>query len=184
MKGYKAGTLAQVMPFIQQINALKRLKTEIPMIAKLQAEMNDILQKNMLQETAIGNLIMQAANNGLGLIIQNLDGFLNPPTYGLAINYLAIGTGNTTPANTDTQLTAEVVRSVVVYTQNVNNNQLQLQSFFPDAFLPNGTYNEGGSFVGGSSGANTGQMFNHALFASPFVKTSGMDTTLEIDINL
>lgn len=127
---------------------------------------------------------MVAANYGTDLIIQRLNGFLVPATYDLAINYLAIGTGQTTPANSDTQLTAETARAVVVYSQDVAFDELQLQAFFPDANLANGTYYEAGGFIGGSATPNSGQMFDHSLFASPYTKTSGMDTTVEIDITL
>jgi hypothetical protein len=50
--------------------------------------------------------------------------------------------------------------------------------------LANGTYYECGSFIGGSSTIGTGNMFNHALFSSPYSKSSGTDTTLEIDITI
>ena len=58
----------------------------------------------------------------------------------------------------------------------------QLQFFFPDAVLANETYYECGSFISGSSTIGSGNMFNHALFATPYSKSAGTDSTLEIDI--
>ena len=153
-------------------------------IKKLRTKIASILKRGAVGQIKQGNLIMQAANYGTDLIIQQLNGFLVTPVYGLAINYIAIGTGTATPANSDTQLTTETNRGIVVYSQDTNFNEIQLQAFFPDANLANGTYREAGSFIGATATPNSGQMFNHALFAVPYTKTSGIDTTVEIDITL
>ena len=57
-----------------------------------------------------------------------------------------------------------------------------MQFFFPDSSLTNQNYYEFGIFVDGLSGANTGQLFNHALFGIAYGKTAGVDTTVEVDI--
>ena len=182
---YKQGTLDAASPYIDRLNKLLFNKEKfIEEIKELRARIKYILSLGKLGSVTNHNLIMQAANYGTDLIIQQLNGFLVTPVYGLAINYIAIGTGQTTPANSDVQLTAETNRGIVIYTQDVSFNELQLQAFFPDANLANGTYYEAGSFIGASATLNSGQIFNHALFATPYIKTSGMDTTVEIDISL
>ncbi len=137
--------------------------------------------KELVQEIVQDNLIMQAANVGRDLIIQRL---ISINTYTLNINYGAIGTGSTPPAVTDTQLTTEFARTTVALSQDSANYKAILLFFFPDGVLTNQTYREFGTFVDGSGSPNTGQIFNHALFATPYVKTAGTDTTVEVDITL
>lgn len=101
----------------------------------------------------------------------------------LGIGWGELGTGNTTPMNTDTALTTPTNRAPVSYAADLGFNEAQLQFFFPDAVLTNQTYYECGSFVGGGSALGSGNLFNHALFATPYVKTAGTDTTLQISFS-
>lgn len=129
------------------------------------------------------NLIVDSGNYGKDILVQYLisaySGMLNFP---LGIAWGELGTGNTTPTNGDTALTTPTNRAAVAYAADLGFNEAQLQFFFPDSVLANGTYYECGSFVGGTSTIGTGNMFNHALFSSPYSKSSGSDTTLEVDI--
>ena len=185
IRSYKPNTLAKVKPYMLALSAIFAKKQGCRQeIARLRAKIHSILKRGAIGQICQHNLIMQGVDHGTDLIIQRLNGFLVPPTYDLAINYIAIGTGTATPTNADTQMTAEVLRGVVVYSQDIAFNELELQAFFPDNELPNGTYTEAGSFIGATITPNSGQMFNHALFATPYTKTSGMDTTVEIDITL
>lgn len=135
--------------------------------------------KELVQEIVQKNLIMQGTNTGKDLLAKRLIGTI---TYTTIINYGAIGTGSTTPAASDTQLTTESARTLVAFAQVVGNNEAQLQFFFPDSALSNTTYREFGTFVDGTASANSGQIFNHALFNTPYVKAMGTDTTVEVDI--
>lgn len=137
--------------------------------------------KELLQTIVQDNLIMQGSATGLDLIIQRL---ISTNTYSLNINYGAIGTGSTTPAVTDTQLTTETARTTVALAQEAGYNEAILQFFFPDTSLSNTTYREFGTFIDGTASANSGQIFNHALFTTPYVKVTGTDTTIEVDITL
>lgn len=128
-----------------------------------------------------GNLIMVGANTGFSLLAGWLIGDY---TYGIGINYGGIGTSNTAPLVSDTKLTAEYARAAVSFSQSVSNNEALLQFFFPDSTLANQTYYEAGGFVLGNAAANSGQIFDHALFNTPYVKTAGVDTILELDITL
>lgn len=182
--GYKAGTLKKIEPLMFKLKDLTLKSGNQAIITQIRADIHAILQKGKLSEVSNHNLIMTGANIGRDLIVQALNGFLVSPVYGLAINYLAIGTGATAPTATDTQLTAEVARAVIAYSQDITYNELLLQAFFTDAQLANGTYKEVGSFVGGTASLNSGQIFNHALFAAPYVKTAGMDTTVQITFTI
>ena len=126
------------------------------------------------------NLIMLATNTGKGLILQKLGG---NNAYTCNLLYLDIGTSSTAPAITDTQLGAATARSSSP-AATVASNVLSMQFFFADANLANGTYYEVGTFVDGNTSVNTGQIFNHALFATPYVKTAGNDTTIQVDFTL
>lgn len=120
------------------------------------------------------NLIMFGTNTGKDLILDRLGG---DNTYTLNITSLGIGTGNTTPAIGDTTLTTPVAVATSPVVFRVSN-VLSFQFFFADANLGNGTYKEVGTFVDGT------QMFNHALFGTPYVKTAGVDTTIQVDFTL
>jgi hypothetical protein len=130
------------------------------------------------------NLIVDSSNYGKDILVQYLISAYNGSNpFPLGIAWGEIGTGNTAPTAGDIALTTPTNRATVSYAADIGLNQAQLQFFFPDAILANGTYYECGSFIGGSSTIGTGNLFNHALFATPYSKSSGSDTTLEIDIS-
>jgi hypothetical protein len=131
------------------------------------------------------NLIVDSSNYGIDILVQYLLSAYNGSNpFPLGIAWGEVGTGATTPTAGDTALTAPTNRAPVAFAQDSMLNTAQFQFFFPDAVLANGTYTECGSFIGGSSSIGSGNMFNHALFASPYSKSSGVDSTLEIDIAL
>lgn len=138
--------------------------------------------KELLQEIVQKNLIMQGTNTGKDLFVQWLISGYTGSNIGLGINYGAIGTGSTTPAVTDTQLQSESARVTPSFAQDSGNTKAILQFFFPDLSLANTTYREFGMFVGGTAVANSGNIFNRALFSSAYTKVSGTDTTVQCDI--
>ncbi len=129
-------------------------------------------------KSVTSNLIMVGNQRGKDILVQYL---LSNGLSG-GINYGAIGTGTTPAVVTDTQLTAEVARvGSPVYTDSAFTTA-KIAFYFPDAVLANQTYNEFGTFAAGTATANSGNIFNHALFASPYAKTAGNNTTVEVDI--
>lgn len=137
----------------------------------------------LIQELVFKNLVMQAANVGKDLIVQKMiAAYTGTDPYTLHVTHGAIGTGNTAPAITDTQLGAETARVSLTYAQDSGYNEAVMQFFFPDSTLTNQTYYEFGIFVDGTSSANSGKIFNHALFGTPYAKSAGVDTTVEVDI--
>lgn len=122
---------------------------------------------------------MVGTNTGINLIIRRL---LSINTYTLNINWGAIGTNGTAVAASDTQLGTETLRTTVALASQGALNLASFQFFFPDANLANGTYREFGMFIDGTATANSGQIFNHALFTTPYVKAGGTDTTVQCDI--
>jgi hypothetical protein len=129
------------------------------------------------------NLIVDSSNYGIDLLVQYLiSAYIGSLNFPLGIAWGEIGTGTATPANTDVALTTPTNRAPVSYAFDNGFNTASLQFFFPDAALANETYYECGSFIGGDSSIGSGNMFNHALFGTPYSKSAGTDTTLEIDI--
>jgi hypothetical protein len=139
--------------------------------------------KELLQELVFRNLIMQGANIGKDLIVQKMiAAYTGTDPYTLHITHGAIGTSSTAPAITDTRLGNESARVSLTYAQDSGYNEAVLQFFFPDSTLTNQTYYEFGIFVDGTATVNSGQLFNHVLFGTPYAKSAGVDTTVEVDI--
>ncbi|QQR82471.1 hypothetical protein IPJ70_04315 [Candidatus Campbellbacteria bacterium] len=126
------------------------------------------------------NLIMLGANTGKTIILQRLIGV---NTYSLNLSHADMGTGSTAPSAGDTTLQAPVARAAVA-SGSISGNVATLQFFFADANLANGTYREFGSFIDGTGTVSTGKIFNHALFGVPYVKASGEDTTIEMQVTI
>lgn len=169
IRSYKAGTLH----LYQTLVDLGRLDLARELLAdgKIEVETH--------------NLIVDSSNYGIDILVQYLLSAYNGSNpFPLGIAWGEIGTGTATPTAGDTALTTPTNRAPVAFAQDSMLNTAQFQFFFPDAVLANGTYTECGSFIGGSSSIGSGNMFNHALFDSPYSKSSGVDSTLEIDIAL
>lgn len=144
--------------------------------------------KELLFESENHNLIMQAGFTGLDLIIQWLIGQMatgqGAAAYVNGINYGEIGTGTATPTLTDTGNTTPSVRVIPSEQTDFGQMEAILQFYFPDASLTNATYTEFATFVNGSSGLSTGKVFNHALFGTPYAKSSGQDITVQVTFTL
>jgi hypothetical protein len=151
-------------------------------IAKIKDRIDRIFETYSLGiETATENLIMTGSLTGRDLLVQYL---IAGTTYSGGINYGALGTGSTTPAASDTELTAEVARVAPSTAFGIGNNEAEYQFYFPDANLANNTYREAGTFMNGTASLDSGQIFNHALLGTPYIKTSGTDTTLQVNISM
>lgn len=177
VKTYKAGTCAKAQPYFDLATWMRNLgRMDLFDAALKKAE--KIMARGYLSTPVVQeNLVMQAANLGNDIIIQRLCAI---NTYSLNILYGEIGTSNTAPTSSDTGLNTSAARTGTSFAQDYGNTQANLQFFFSDALLLNTTYYEFGTFVDGVLGTpGSGQMFNHALFASPYVKTAGNDTTVQ-----
>lgn len=193
IKKYVAGTLELASPYAKQAMRYRQLAREAtsPVMRsffKIRESVHERQMRKIMELGYLGiaveqhNLIMTGSLTGRDLFVQLLLGAASAFTGG--INYGALGTSSTTPASTNTQLGTETARTVVSFSQDFGFNEAIIQFFFPDSTLTNATYYECGTFFNGSAGANTGNIFNHALFGTPYIKTSGVDTTLEVDITL
>jgi len=99
----------------------------------------------------------------------------NDTTYTGILNYGALGSSATAPANGDTQLTAEVFRKVTASASFTDN--IAFIDFFYSKTDTNGTYEEFGTFIDGTGSANSGRIFTHALTGG-WVKSSSESMTV------
>ena len=181
IRTYKAGTIARMMPSIRLYNRAMKLgfKESAELILK---KINERFQKFEIRDAVVNkNLIMQNANYGMDVIVQNLCG---NQTIVPTITYGEIGTGTTAATLLDTALTTPVARVPVAVAQDSGYNTSILQFFFPDSSLTNSIYSEFGTFFGGSATIGTGNIFNHALFRSTYTKASGTDITVQVSVSL
>lgn len=169
VRSHPAGTIAR----LRELHAAGR-----------HGEANEILRGGKV-EAEQRNKIVDSNNCGIDLLIQWMISGLNSAiAFPIGPQWGEIGTGTTPPALSDVALQSPVLREALSYAADNSFSQAQLQFFFPDALLANGSYTEFGTFVGISSTIGTGQLFNRALFSSPYSKSSGNDTTVEVDITV
>lgn len=175
-KRYKSGTVQKVREILSQYN-LETAKKLIPIL----------LADNFLGIGAQNNnLVVSSSNRGRNLIAQHLGDYADGgvrDNYPLAITYAELGSGTTPPANSDTELDTAVDRTATSLAQVVDN-VVTLNFFWADGDLANGTYNEFGTFTGGTGTLGSGQLFNHALLSPGYVKASGEDTSFEVEFTI
>lgn len=119
---------------------------------------SDICEKGLIKEYYSHNLVVNVGKNVFSDILANGDLSTNTGQ----ITYLAVGTGLSSPATTDTQLETEIDRTVPeAPTPTVVNNVVTFDFFFaaPDAI---GTLKEVGAFIDGTGVANSGVLFDRA----------------------
>lgn len=91
------------------------------------------------------------------------------------INYVALGSNATAPANGDTTLGTEVYRNAIASQTNASN-VAYFTGFF-DATETTGTYAEAGIFADGTASADSGILFSHVAISI----TKSASETLTID---
>lgn len=116
---------------------------------------------------------------GRSVIAQRL---ANTTTYTGIINYAALGSNATLPADGDTQLGTETYRQLLS-SQTFVNNIAYLSAFVP-AGSATGTHFEGGLFIDGTGSADTGQIFSHVIFSPQIVKSALNSLTLDVTITI
>lgn len=193
-KRYKGGTHDKVRPMLELATIYRRRasrlqNTILAPLAKrwerkaieLKSRAELILQANFLGIGAeTENLVVSSSNHGRNLVCQRLAG---ENTYSLNITHIEIGDDNTAPVVGNTDLGNGLERGAVT-DYEISNNVVTLRFFLSDAEVADDTYEEMGTFVDGTATLGTGQMWNHALFASPYVKASGEDTTIELIVTV
>lgn len=120
----------------------------------------------------IENLIMLGTNTGVNLLLGRLANVL---THDCIITSAEIGTGTTTPANSDTALVTPTVTGIAVASAAVSSGSILLSFFIPSGSLANGTYTEFLLRCGT-------QAFARSIISPSYTKGTNQDTTIEYTI--
>ncbi len=121
----------------------------------------------------IHNKIMLDSGVGVGLLIARLGG---DTSNDCVITSAEIGTGDTAPTDSDTDLETPVVTGILTALQEISATEVHLYFYIPDANLPNGTYKEFGIRSGTA-------LFARSILTPSFVKGSNEDTNVEYIIS-
>ena len=104
----------------------------------------------------------------------------SPTPASIKLNYTALGTGATAPANGDTTLQTETYRKAIASTTNASN--IAYATAFYTAIECSGTYTEAGVFMNGTGTANSGTLFSRV--AVSIVKTTSQSLTIDYTITI
>lgn len=144
--------------FLRSSNFLNKVK-EDRILRELWQEyrffVEQLHKKFKLREVLVKNITTTAGRN---VLARRLSG---NTTYTGIVNYTALGTSNTAPAVSDTQLGTETYRKALssgTYASNI----AYLETFFTASEV-SGTFQEYGNFIDGSGTANSGQLFNRFI---------------------
>ena len=150
-------------------NKKQKIKGDVGIKVNIIATVRDAVTGKIKRVYKHKNLVATA---GRTCIAERL---ANDTTHTGVINYGALGTSTTAPANSDTKLGTEVFRKAP--SSNTNTANVANISFFYTAGDTNGTYKEFGTFINGSAGANTGELFSHV--AVDWTKSSSETLTVD-----
>lgn len=95
------------------------------------------------------------------------------------VNYTALGTGTTAPANGDTTLDTETFRKTIASQTSASN--VSYNTAFYTAADTNGTFYEHGIFIDGTASADSGTLFSRVLLNSPSGVAKSASETLTIE---
>jgi hypothetical protein len=121
------------------------------------------------------NLIVQAGLNFLASLL------INETTNSIPF-HLALGTGTTAPAATDTKLVNETLRKEVS-AKTRSANMVRLRTFFLSGEA-NSTHYEFGIFLAGTATKDSGTLLNRITPTGGISKTSQQVLTVEVRITL
>lgn len=135
--------------------------------------------QELLRETPwMKNIVLASAQRGIYIFLDILTGIT---TYTGIITHADIGTDDTAATSADTALGDPVLRAQKG-TSNRSTNTASFRFFFPDALLPDDTYNELMMFIDGEPTIGTGRPFNRIVFDSPLVKATGEDNSILVRV--
>jgi len=136
-------------------------------------ELSNLCRRRTFQ---VNNLVVLSGRSVLARILAG------DTTYSGEINYGALGTGSTAVDAADTVLDTEVARKL--HARRVRTNHSVAFDFFYSQADTDGTYEEFGMFIDGTSSVDTGVLFNRALTGG-WTKsdTEAMTVSVTISVN-
>lgn len=157
----------------EKIEELRNLNKEyIHLVRKL----NSICKTEVFEEK---NLIPTIART---MIVNQL--VSASPTYIPKINYCALGTGATTPANANTTLVTETYRRTIASASQVNNVGYVTAFYSSNEVV--GTFYEHALFSNATAVANSGVLFSRVLLNNGLgtIKTSSQTLTVDYTLTI
>lgn len=161
-------------PEAEEIDAFLNLAIDIPEEIYL-AKVNRLKEICQYREQTFENAIVLTGRSVFAMLLNA------ETTYSGAINYGALGTSSTAVSDAQTTLVAEVKRKLIA-TRSRTDDSVSLRFFYSKSDT-NGTYQEFGTFIDGTSSANTGQMFNRVLTGG-WTKSSSESLTVTVQFDL
>ena len=135
------------------------------------------IYKDQLEINKVHNIVPLIFRNELALL---LSGTTITPT--LKCNYIALGSGTTSPANTDTSLETETIRGTWSNQYSVDN-VAYFDKFFSSTEVGGNDYYEAGMFIDGTSGANTGYLLSHTAMSETLTSNQTLSISATITIS-
>lgn len=114
------------------------------------------LEGNIVKVQEVDNLVTTAGKEVFARLLANDN------TYSGYINYLAVGTGLSSPNISDTTLETEIERTLPQAPTPTRSGTQVTWEFFFNAAEAIGTLKEVGAFIDGSATVDTGQLFDRA----------------------
>lgn len=153
----------------------RRLDRKDPLLLKAIPEIVRNLKKPERYGAVVSryhNLVPNVLRYSLATLIS---GTTVTPTF--KANYLALGSGSTSPANGDTDLETETLRGTFT-NRSALNNVATLDKFFDTSEVGGNSYNEAGVFVDGSASADSGYLLSRVGIS----ETMGANETLTVNV--
>jgi len=104
----------------------------------------------------------------------------SPSPASMRLNYTALGTGATAPANGDVQLQTETYRKAIASATNASN--VAYATAFYTAPEVSGTFTEAGIFMNATGTANSGTLFSRV--AVSITKSTSQSLTIDYTITI
>lgn len=159
---------------------MKQLKSNIVLHGRVRAVLHDAKTGRIKFNSGWQKNLIPIV--GLQAILRRLGNEATKTNEGM-ITYGAVGNGAGVPQSADTIMENEIGRKAVSVT-TVTGLELDIEVFFTTA-EGNGTITQWALFgEDATASADTGTMFEHISFDTPFTKTSSETLTIEVTLSI
>lgn len=139
-------------------------------------EMEDCHNGKIVKIQEVNNLVTTVGKEVFARLLAN------DQTYSGYINYLAVGTGLSSPSVSDTTLETEIGRTTPQSPTPTRTGTSVLWEFYFSPTEANGTLKEVGAFIDGTATIDTGQLFDRAQI--DIEKTSLNSLTIQLVVEV
>jgi hypothetical protein len=154
---------------------MQKVQSNLKLKGKFICTLRD-LEGNIVKEQVIENLVVTVGKEVFARLLAG------DTTYSGLINYLAVGTGLSSPNISDTTLETEIGRTTAQSPTPTRSGTEVTYEFFFSASEAIGTLKEVGAFIDGTATADTGQLFDRAQI--DIEKTSLNSLTIQLVVEV